>query len=160
MAGKRTISNEVELQQVLIRRLRIAFKATLAQCLDKLKDIIESEVYEAYEGDWAKAGLRTYQFENSFYKRNTKVVANEIIGGIEQNFSVMQKIPLKNGITIHKDKRQLAEIIETGIGYTIGNPPARPFWSKFETWLYANAYDIFKNECSKVGLKGVFTSYD
>lgn len=160
MAGKRTISNEVELQQVLIRRLRIAFKATLAQCLDKLKDIIESEVYEAYEGDWTKAGLRTYQFENSFYKRNTKVVANEIIGGIEQNFSVMQKIPLKNGITIHKDKRKLAEIIETGIGYTVGNAPARPFWSKFETWLYANAYDIFKNECSKVGLKGVFTSYD
>lgn len=159
MAGKRTISNEVELQQVLIRRLRIAFKATLAQCLDKLKDIIESEVYEAYEGDWAKAGLRTYEFENSFYKRNTKVVANEIIGGIEQNFSIMKKRKMKN-VIMHADRKELAEIIETGIGYTIGDPPARPFWSKFETWLYANAYDIFKNECSKVGLKGVFTSYD
>ena len=159
MAGKRTISNEVELQQVLIRWLRIAFKATLTQCLDKLKDIIESEVYEAYKGDWAKAGLRTYQFENSFYKRNTKVVANEIIGGIEQNFSIMKKRKMKN-VIMHADRKELAEIIETGIGYTIGNPPARPFWSKFETWLYANAYDIFKNECSKVGLKGVFTSYD
>lgn len=159
MAGKRTISNESELQQVLIRRLRIAFKATLAQCLDKLKDIIEREVYEAYKGDWAKAGLRTYEFEKSFYKRNTKVVANEIIGGIEQNFSVMKKRKMKN-VIMHADRKELAEIIETGIGYTIGNPPARPFWSKFETWLYANAYDIFKNECSKVGLKGVFTSYD
>lgn len=159
MAGKRTISNEVELQQVLIRRLRIAFKSTLAQCLDKLKDIIESEVYEAYEGDWAKAGLRSYEFEKSFYKRNTKVVANEIIGGIEQNFSIMKKRKMKN-VIMHADRKELAEIIETGIGYTIGNPPARPFWSKFEAWLYANAYDIFKEECSKVGLKGVFTSYD
>lgn len=159
MAGKRTISNEIELQQVLIKRLRIAFKATLAQCLDKLKDIIESEVYEAYEGDWAKAGLRSYEFKKSFYKRNTKVVANEIIGGIEQNFSIMKKRKMKN-VIMHADRKELAEIIETGIGYTIGNSPARPFWSKFEAWLYANAYDIFKEECSKVGLKGVFTSYD
>ena len=70
------IKSEEQLEKVLMTRLKKALSRTLDRCLSELQDIIERDVYNAYYGGWAEAGLRTYQFEESFVKRRLKTSKN------------------------------------------------------------------------------------
>lgn len=160
------IKSEEQLEKVLMTRLKKALSRTLDRCLSELQDIIERDVYNAYYGRWAEAGLRTYQFEESFVKRRLKTSKNEIMGTIDQNLSKMTIYRFSanggeslSGIGVHyPDRKTLAQIIETGVGYHFGYAPARPYWTNFKLWMNRNFYTIFHEECAKLGVKGVITN--
>lgn len=154
------IKSEEQLEKYLMTRLKKALSRTLDRCLNELQDIIQRDVYDTYYGSWAEAGFRTNQFKDSFVKRRLKTSKNEIMGTIDQNLS---KMPIKRFTNkdygIHyPDRKMLAQIIETGIGYNFGYAPARPYWTNFKLWMNRNVYTIFKEECAKLGVNGVFTN--
>ena len=58
-------TNLLELQQMYMSLLNQALDLTMETALDKLKSIIQKNVYEDYSYiPWAKMGYRTGQFKN------------------------------------------------------------------------------------------------
>ena len=148
--------------QIITEKLNIALDNTMQILLDKLKDFIYDDVYmieSPSENPWWYDknniyGLnRTGGFMESWEKTKATFLKDGSFCEISQVLSAMRLIVLSGGVA-HEDREELAEIIETGVGYNFGQMEgvARPFWKDFMIYVNGNIDSIFINECNKVGL--------
>lgn len=150
---KTKISNETTLKQYLLNALKQALNDTMEEFLTKLKDIIQEEVYNAYYGEWADQGMRTGQFKESWNNTVAYVTGNIVGASIEQDINVMQQ-DFDN--EVHIDRENLAQIINTGIGYNFGWCQDRPYWDEFLMYIDTEGYNVFQQKCAKYGIQGSF----
>lgn len=152
----KTFKNPIELEAYLSSLMSVALNNTMEKLLNKLEEIIQEKVYDSYEGNWDLDGWRTGQFKESWEKTIPIIKGNLVESELFQNISNMiiyESAP----VYIHTDRDNLAEIIESGVGYNFGSAPPRPFWNDFINWVEMNIYTIFEQECNKVGIKGMIT---
>ena len=141
----------MELHTAIDMVVQQALDLTTEELLDKLEEYIQTEVYDIHSL-WESAGLRTGQFKDSWERSNAVIVTRGIVSSqIFQNVSVMQQ---SNVPPIHIDRDDLAQIINSGVGYNFGTMEgtARPYWDKFIQWVNTNLDSIFKKNCITVGL--------
>lgn len=150
----KTFKNLIEFEVYLQMQSSIALNNTMEILLNKLEEIIQEKVYDSYNGYWASNGFRTNEFKESWEKTISIIKGNLIESELFQNISNMT---IYDEPPIHTDRDNLAEIIESGVGYNFGSAPARPFWNDFINWVEMNIYTIFEQECNKVGIKGMIT---
>lgn len=153
-----------ELEKEMKDVTEIALEATMNEMLDKLHTIIEKDVYESYYGEWADSGLRTMEFLESWVVDNAQdLISNFSVGATLNNTSTRQIIqdisllheyrPFDDLPPIHMNKGTLADIIESGEGYTLDTEaPPRPFWEEFIEWSSKQAPKIFRKYCRQLGM--------
>jgi hypothetical protein len=151
-------TNLLELQQMYMSLLNQALDLTMETALNKLKSIIQKNVYEDYSDiPWAKMGYRTGQFKESWEKTKAE------IKGAFSECEISQDIPTMifdtihtswGDVNVHEDADNLAEIIETGNGYNFGSMDgiSRDFWNEFEQWCDSHIEDEFYKSCKIIGL--------
>lgn len=145
------INNFMELHTAIDMVVQQALDLTTEELLDKLEEYIQTEVYDIHSL-WESAGLRTGQFKDSWERSNAVIVTRGIVSSqIFQNVSVMKQ---SNVPPIHIDRDDLAQIINSGVGYNFGTMEgtARPYWDKFLDWVNMNVERIFAEKCKQVGL--------
>ena len=134
-----------------------ALEMTIKEYLDILKDTIEHDVYEAYEGDWALSGMRTYELLDAWIIEPPDVFTDII--SQELHFD-LNKITLwftqyqGRDVTIHEDKygrydKDFPMLINDGI-YNFGFAPKRPFWDNFVEYVEKNFEKDFQKNLNKV----------
>lgn len=147
-----SINNFAELNSAIENAIQKALDLTTEELLDKLEDYIQTEVYDV-SSMWEDGYmLRTGEFKKSWERFNAKVITKGIIESqIFQNVSIMERIDVP---PIHIDRDNLAQIINSGIGYNFGafEGIARPYWDKFIEWANMHLDEIFVNKCNLVGL--------
>lgn len=122
---------------------------TALEMLDKLKEIIETNVYDAYE---PMNYERTYQFVDAWSVKRREIPIN--------NESLYDIYFDKRKIHINKSKNQhtyvpienLPMIIETGNGYLFSDVQERPFWEEFQRYVRSQWTKRFKANCRRRGL--------
>lgn len=147
------INNSLQLEDYLVELLKKALDDTMEAFLNKLDEIIEEKVYEGYIGEWAVQDMRTNQFKESWDKTTAYISSNIISASINQNISIMKQ-DFEN--KVHIDRDNLANIIETGIGYNFGYCQDRPYWSEFLKYIETEGYTVFQKKCAKYGIQGNF----
>ena len=141
----------MELHTAIDMVVQQALDLTTEELLDKLEEYIQTEVYDIHSL-WESAGLRTGQFKDSWERSNAVIVTRCIVSSqIFQNVSVMQQ---SNVPQIHIDRDDLAQIINSGVGYNFGTMEgiARHYWDTFIDWVNMNVERIFAEKCKQVGL--------
>lgn len=158
-------NNYIQFEAFVGARLSLALDNTLDRLLIELQNIIESTVYGTISPSarpWGvdsdgtvglTSGNRTGQFYDSWQSSKSVVLGNLIEGEISQAMDVMQQF-MVGGRMVHEDGSNLANIIESGLGYNFGQMEGigREFWSEFTTFCLTNLENIFVQECAKVGL--------
>jgi hypothetical protein len=156
------IESEKIFSQVITEKLNIALDNTMEVLLNKLKDYIYDDVYMVesisdnpwwYDKNNAYGLNRTGEFMESWEKTKATLLGDGSFCEISQVLSSMKQTILGGNIA-HKDREDLAKIIETGSGYNFGQMEgtARPFWKDFMIYVDENIDSIFISECKKVGL--------
>lgn len=153
------VSNQSELDKYLENVMTSALDSTLDILLDKLKDIIDKDVYgwkSRSSNPWEPN--RTFEFRDSWEKRKIQRTKTLIKGEISQRIATM-KYHNVDGVKIHQDRKELTNIIANNIfdGYQFGDVsidnPKKPFWSEFVKYCESNIEAIFVQECSKLGVE-------
>ena len=143
------VSNDVNDVNIIIQQ---ALDNTTSQLLERLKQIIQENVYNSYQETW---GGRTGQFKESWISDMANVIGDIVETHIFQDINIMD---IDESIKSHIQREYLAEIIESGEGYNFGDAPARPYWSIFLDYVDNNLDTIFIMNCKLLGLdvgKGV-----
>ena len=128
-------------------------------CLNKLDEIIQTNVYDGYHGNWEEAGMRTGQFLASWEKTMAKeTVMNKIQTEIYQNLDTMITYPellVHTDINGEDDRADIAQVLETGEGFNFGQREGQPahYWSDFMVWVNANVSSLFKEALLTQGLE-------
>lgn len=149
-----TYDSLAQLEAMVNASLVIALDKTMDRLLIELQNIIEKTVY-----DWESPSSipwsinRTGQFLDSWQVVSSQIVGLMVQSEINQAIDVMKQFFIGDK-EVHEDRENLAEIINSGVGYNFGQAEGveRDFWNQFETYVETNLFRIFKEECMSVGL--------
>jgi len=146
-------NNFIQLQFALNNQIALALDNTMGRLLTELQNIIEDVVY-GWESPSANPWSvnRTGQFLDSWQKEYPTLIGNIMTGEINQAMEIMKQFAI-GSVQVHGDRENLADIIETGDGYTFGEcDESRDFWNPFIQYVDENLENIFFEECIKLDL--------
>ena len=154
---------EINSQEQLDAYLRVvltkALENTMKITLDKLYRIIDKDVYgwvSRSQDPWAPN--RTFQFRDSWESTKVKETKTMLKASINQRLTTMGLRTI-NGVQIHTDRKDLAEIINDNqfdryqFGDVRADNPKTPFWDEFEKYCEVAFEETFRQECKKLGLE-------
>lgn len=148
------ITSQVQLNNYITSKIRLALTFTMDELLEKLQEIIMDEVYNAYEPEWYS---RTYDVINN-WTTTKPIVLNHFV---ESTLAFTKPIRHGGFPNLHHgyselNNNSMLEVINDGkIGDIFGFPNigARPFWNVFELYVETNFTKILKENLSKLGLE-------
>ena len=151
------ITTQTQLNNFINGKCEKALNKTMDRLLDKLRDFIITDVYDAYTPSFYE---RTNNFINSWDKTKAQLKDEIIEAEIFQNVSVLvfNTDKFQHGSSEwvenwNSNKNELAHIINDGaIGNAFGFPQLgeRPFWNNFLQYCEREFVNIFQNELKKL----------
>lgn len=153
------IKNKMQLELEMKTRLNKVVDSIMLIILDKLRDVIQENVYDAYtpKGDW---GNRTGQFKNSWTVSVPQIVGDWYYGKVDnQNFNFEWN--KDKNLWSHGNSKEpvesndaMNEIIDNRQGGSNFGFPAlkRHYWFETLLWVDDNLERLFRQECLKYGL--------
>ena len=150
--------NQIEEMSLINSKVQSALNKVVDICLIKLEEIIQTNVYDGYNGGWAQAGMRTGQFKKSWQKTVAKIVGNLIEAEIYEDINIMvtdSENFIHTDLNGEDDREDIAEVIESGNGYNFGEREGIPahYWQDFMIWVNSNATNLFKTALIEQGLQ-------
>lgn len=143
------ITTYTQLENILNGKCQEALDRTVDRLMAELERLIQVDVYDVPSVWDSVYNLRTGQFKDSWENTKAQIHDNIVEAEIFQNVSVMQRI---DEPPIHVDKEELAEIINSGVGYNFGQMEGkeRPFWNDFIQYCEREFENIFQEELKKI----------
>lgn len=161
MATIKKFNSLEQIKEHLNSETKEALKLTLEQMKIKLKDIIQTNVYDVYEPEfYERTGWILEEGVVDYYLMT--MMGNKIYGGIrinDTNYPVnLEKFQHGNVYTGTFYSNVFVEMLNGEVESGIINPfnfPSiirKPFWDEFLEWADENIETIFKQNCEKLGI--------